>query len=121
MIPIALDLLCSEYLRSPQEVSSYPSAQVEGNRPDSFINIKTSESRKGIMKLCDELVPIVFGHAHERPAHDNELNLSKEKMEALIFALRHAVLHIPCLRCDLSSSIVLRDHVSARTDRNVHG
>ena len=43
--------------------------------PDSFIHIRSSKTREGIVELCDKFPAVIFRHAHKCAAHNNELDL----------------------------------------------
>ena len=65
------------------------------------------------MELGNELVPIIFWHAHECPAHDDELDLSIHGIQAKAAVRGNDV---PYQRCGLNSSVAPRVLVSARKD-----
>jgi len=69
------------------------------------------------MELGNELVPIVFWHAHECPAHDDELNLSIHRIQAKAVV---EGMDAPYQRCGLNSSVAPRVLVSARMDHTEH-
>jgi len=72
------------------------SANVEGDIPDGFIHVGSSESRQGVVELSNESIPVVLGHAHECPSHDYELDLRSG-----ISASRDEVPErVPCLHYD---------------------
>jgi len=49
---------------------------LENTIPNGFINVSPGEPREGIVELSDEGIPVILRHAHERPAHDDELDLA---------------------------------------------
>ena len=65
------------------------------------------------MELGNELVPIVFWHTHECPAHDDELDLSIDGIQTKAGVEEEDV---PYQRCGLNSSVAPRVPVSARMD-----
>lgn len=44
--------------------------------PNGLIDVSPSEPRQGIVELGDESIPVILGHAHECPTHDDELDLT---------------------------------------------
>lgn len=49
--------------------------------PDGLINVGPCKPRKCVMQLSDEFRSVIFGHAHECSAHDNELNLRDDEFD----------------------------------------
>jgi hypothetical protein len=70
------------------------------------------------MELGNELTPIVFWHAHECAAHNDELNLFKHELYRE--QLRKKKKGAPYQRYGPNSSVVPRVLVSARMDHTAH-
>ncbi len=113
VIPIAFDLLLSEYL------SRIKSEYTEGKNPDAFvphcfINICAGEPRQSIVQLSNEVVAVVLRHAHKRAPHDYELHLG----EQVGWGQGESKWGLLCRHCALSFSAVRLCLLSAHTDRS---
>lgn len=94
-MPMAFDLLCSEYLSALVKGSGVCEVS-EKTVPNGLIDVSSSEPRQGIVKLGDESVSVILGHAHECPTHDDKLDLTGSRIN--VNQDKHA--RIPCPRCD---------------------
>lgn len=50
----------------------------KNDEPNRLVDIVSRVSRKRVVQLRDELVAVLFSERHERSAHDDELDLSRE-------------------------------------------
>jgi len=39
---------------------------------NGLVDVRSSESRHGVVELSDEVVAVIFWHGHEGPSHDTE-------------------------------------------------
>lgn len=69
------------------------------------------------MELGNELIPIVFWHAHKCATHNDELDLYIQRFQVKVTAQEKGA---PYQRYGLNSLVVPCDLVSARMDHTVH-